>query len=188
MKLIASIILILFVLAGCGSVPKQNDGGTITYTRTVTVTVPTTQPADHVVDANRMVITERIEIVQPSNPASGASLTTADGTSASVPASYTPAAPAGPTPTARALGGLVWLGAGLFIAGMLGLGLRMFVPWMPVGASVMVCGSGLFLIAYSQWLADAPWWLNGLCIAIVIAAGLAVAVRDNIVKLFRRPE
>ena len=158
-----TLIPIVAILGGCVSRPMKP--GTITY----------------------------IRVVQSESPAGpGTVVIGPAGVEASVPASHKPPdAPKPPTPTARALGGLVWLGGAILALGVVGVGLR-FLPWtgafgamIPIGLSVAVGLAGALLIALATVLASAPWWVVGLCVGGVVVVGLAVAMRDNW-KLLKR--
>ena len=141
-------------------------------------------------------VTVRVErheasVTQPESPQAPAVIDMGAG-KVTIPASYAPGTgdPAPPTPAAKAVGYLVWLGGGLVVLGMLGVALR-FLPWtaavgavVPIGLSVGVALAGLFLIAFSLWLSAAPMWLIGVCVGVVVLVAVLVATRDNWKKLF----
>ena len=158
-----TLIPIVAMLYGCSDRPMKP--GTITY----------------------------IRVVQSESPAGpGTVVIGPAGVEASVPASHKPPdAPKPPTPTARALGGLVWLGGAILALGVVGVGLR-FLPWtaavgkiVPIGLSVGVALAGVVVIAVPVVLSKAPWWATWASVAGVIAVGALVAMRDNW-KLLKR--
>ena len=157
-------LAILVCVAGCCE-PRPIEPGTITY----------------------------IRVEQSENPAGPGTLVISPGkTEATVEATYKPPdAPKPPTPAAKALGGLVWMGGALVVLGLLGLALR-FIPWtatvgkvVPIGLSIVVALSGGLLIALATVLSSTPWWVVGLCVLGVVVVGVIVAARDNW-KLLKR--
>lgn len=207
------LVLLGFVLWGvAGCAPQTSKPGRIVHHRTlersagatvVVIRAPGTQPAVSVQvippgpDSATVIENEEYLIEQPENPAGEASLERGKSR-AVIPNSYPPpAAPAAPTPTARALGGLVWLGGLLLVLGVLGTALRLaagplslffpalaFLKAVPLGLSVGVALSGVLLIAVATVLAASPWWVLLICVLAVVGISLMVAFWDNVKKLF----
>ena len=157
-----TLIPIVAMLCGCSDRPMRP--GTITY----------------------------IHVVQPDNPAERATIVVGEKVIASVPPAYKPPlAPLAPTPTANALGGLVWAGGALVVLGALGVGLR-FIPWtaafgriLPLGLSVTFGLVGVFLIAFTSMLSRMPWWVIWISGGVIVVVGLIFATGNNW-KLYRK--
>lgn len=210
--------MLLPLISGCRGaavLPEPTAPGTITHQKDTqrwqfvpTAPVAMSVPLHAATDARALVLvipttaqpvtveqtSQQTRIVQPENPAAGATLAIGnEQTTATVPPAYKPAAPArlpgADTPTEKALGGLVWVGGGLILLGVAGMALR-FLPWtaglgavVPIGISVLIALAGGLLVAFATVLAAAPWWVIGLCIAAVVLVGFLVAMRDNLLKL-----
>lgn len=212
-----AIVLLLFVvstvlLGGCQLAGQPIKAGTITTNTKTSKTIPPVPPTfvlvgDKVTVANLLgqVTTwmtknpqafgvenkdEVVTVIQPQNPDGAASLNRgADGSlGASIPPANVPAAPAAPSPASKALGSLVYWGAGLIVLGIVGIAARVFLanPFgavVPVGIFVVIAGGGVALVLFATVLSSAPWWaIAAVGISVLVAIG--IGVYDNWSKLF----
>jgi hypothetical protein len=182
------ILLAVALLVSCAPVGPADKGGSITHrqeeSRLRYYTLSTIKIDEGAIGLILPVVTgqqERtIRVIQPTNPA-GAALLKEDTLTASILSSREGPMPA--TPTDRALGGMVHLGAILLLLGVAGIGLRLlpfsFGKLVPIGISLLIGSAGALMIAYATVLDNAPWWVTALAGTTAVAVAVWTAWRDN---------
>lgn len=174
-----SLLLCGLLCAGClGRAARPMEPGTITHEKEGQDIVTTALPGGAMLVLVSAPNRESTHVRQPQNPDGAARLSAGD-MRAEIPAAATPAGP--PTPAARALGGLVWLGAIMIVIGAAGVGMRWFA-WgrvVPVGLSVAIGVVGGIIVLFATVLSATPWWVMALALGGAVTVALIVAARDN---------
>ena len=70
----------------------------------------------------------------------------------------------------------------LVVVGIAGLVARYFIPVIPLGVSLLVGVSGLFIGLFAVWISEVSVWIIGVVLLVVIV-GFVFAMKDNIKKL-----
>lgn len=175
MRLTINTILIAAAMlaSGCKSTPAPTVGGSIVHRTTIERYTATTRPT--------LVERETREtVIQQSESPSAPATLALEGVKASVGPSDVPRAA---SPTEIALGGLVWLWAGMIVFGVASLIFRAYLPIWPAWAGPMLIVAGVGMLVVSSFIDRAPWWATGAVILSAIAAGFIVSVLDNRRKL-----